>query len=68
MILRELNIPCIFGIININSSKSWNYLSSSRKLQEKGLIQQRDSKEYELTLQRAQTISFLKKLDEDDVL
>lgn len=37
------------------------------KLQEKGLIQQRKSKEYELSSLGVQAVSYLEKLDDDDI-
>lgn len=70
MILRELNKQLYLGYselqILIPQSPGVIY-HHIEKLQELRLIQQRESKEYELTPLGNQAVSYLKKLEDDDV-
>jgi hypothetical protein len=70
MILRELGKQLYLGyselqiLIPQSPGVIYHHLE---KLQEMSLIQQRESKEYELTPLGVQAVSYLKKLEDDDV-
>ncbi|MFX0123858.1 MAG: ArsR/SmtB family transcription factor, partial [Candidatus Hodarchaeota archaeon] len=70
MILRELNKQLYLSyselqiLIPQSPGVIYHHLE---KLQEKGLIQQRKGKEYELAPLGVQAVSYLEKLDDDDL-
>ncbi|UCG01143.1 MAG: helix-turn-helix transcriptional regulator [Candidatus Heimdallarchaeota archaeon] len=70
MILRELNkqLYLAYSELQILIPQSPGVIYHHlEKLQEKGLIKQRESKEYELAPLGVQAVSYLEKLDDDDV-